>query len=318
MVAIVLAGSNAPTFVPPQLWSGIESWWEAPNGDIWNLLDGSSGISLRPGTRGFGNPEYDSPQEELPGIPGARFRGTRPKAREVFWVLGIYEPRESGDILDLDAKFWDTMDPDAFGWWYVKTPKGQVRRLQVRFRGEGDTAWDLLPGTSEWMLYGLYLEATERPLWEGAAITAAFPPPKESSFFGETGGPPFMISRGSSTETATLTNPGQADAWPVWRIDGPFTSTSVGTVGYTTTIPINIPAGRTLIIDTDPRTGTAYLGTWNNTTQSLNPGATNVMRQIGVTNFAPIPKGKDVPLTLTAVGTGLISATITPLYRRAW
>lgn len=319
MAAIVLAGQSRPSgFMPTPLWQGIESWWEAPNGDTWNLTNGSSGVLLRPGTRGFGNPEFESHQEELPGLGGATFLGTRAKSREVFWVLGIYEPKGSQEFLSLDADFWDTMDPDAFGWWYVRTPNGSTRRLRIRFRDEGSTPWELKPGTSEWMSYGIYLEATEQPLWEGTTITVGFPPPKVTSFFGATGGPPFTIGVSSSTETARITNPGQADAWPVWRLDGPFTSATVGTVGRTTAIPVNIPAGRTLIIDTDPRTATAYLGTWNNSTQSLADGATNVMRQIGVTNFAPIPKGRNVPLTLNAVGTGLISATITPLYRRAW
>lgn len=317
MAAIVLADQRAPDYVPPPLWPGIDSWWEAPNGDTWNLVNGSSGICLRPGTRGFGNPEYESHQEELPGLGGATFLGTRAKPREVFWVLAVYEPDSAQEFLMHDAKFWDTMDPDEFGWWYVKTPLGQQRRLRVRFRDEGNTSWDFLPGTMDWTSYGLYLEATEQPLWEGETITVAFDPPTVTDFFGPDGGPPFTIGSGSSTETATISNPGQADAWAVWRIQGPMTSVTVGSVGRSTVIPINVPAGRTLIIDTDPRTATARLGTWNSSSQTLT-GWTNVMRQIGITNFAPIPKGKNVPLTLNAVGSGQISATITPLYRRAW
>lgn len=318
MTAIVLAHIAQDVYVPPPLWEGITSFWEAPNGDIWNLLDGSSGIALCPGTRGWDNPEYDEFTEAMPGLDGVTFQGVRAKPREVLWALAMYHPGSPTEILELDSMFWDTMDPEAFGWWHVVGPQGARRRLQIRFRQDTGEGWEFLPGTTEWLKYGIYLEATLQPYWQGDPISVVFDRETDSDFFGADDAPDFNIASSNSEARATITNPGKKEAWPVWRFDG-YTEAGaeVGAVGRTTRIPIAVPEGRTLIIDTNPRVNTALLGTWNNTTGQLQ-NATNVMRQFGVTDFAPIPHGRDVPLTIRSSGSGSTRASITPLYRRAW
>lgn len=316
MASIVLAQLPQDTYVPPPMWQGITSWWEAPNGDIWNLIDGSSGIALCPGTRGFDNPEYDIYKETSPGMPGATMQGARAQSREVYWVLAIHQPDSPDAVLDLDSRFWDTMDPEAFGWWYVRTARG-TRRLRIRFDNDNGHAWDHLPGTTEWIKYGIYLEATEQPYWQGEPVSVIYDPEDETDLFGD-GAPDFNIGSGTTQSTATITNPGQTDAWATWRLDGPIEAGAVVGVGTrTTTVPVAVDAGKTLILNTNPRINTAQIGTWDESSKTL-VGFTNVMREFGVTDFAPIPRGKDVPVTVSSVGSGTISASITPLYRRAW
>lgn len=317
MVAIVLAHIPQEVYVPPSMWQGITSYWEAPNGDMWNLLDGSSGIALCPGTRGWDNPEYDEFKASAPGLAGATFQGVRAKPREVLWALAMYEPASPSAILALDSDFWDTMDPEQFGWWHVIGPRGTRRKLQVRFVKDTGAGWEYLPGTTDWLKYGIYLEATLQPYWQGDPVSVVFDREGDTDFFGP-GAPDFTIGSSNSEAAATITNAGQVDVWPVWRFDG-YTEAGaeVGATGRTTKIPIAVPEGQTLIIDTNPRVNTALLGTWNAARREL-VNTTNVMRQIGITNFAPIPRGRDVPLTIRSSGSGVTQASITPLYRRAW
>jgi hypothetical protein len=76
--------------------------------------------------------------------------------------------------------------------------------------------------------------------------------------------------------------------------------------GATIIAPVTLDAGEVMVIDTDPEVQAAYVGD------------TDVTIQLTKAEFAPIPSGESVELSLFMTGTGTIQAELTPLFERAW
>jgi hypothetical protein len=207
--------------------------------------------------------------------------------------------------VELDAAFWHTMHPDKAGVWSVTGPKG-VRSLTCVYDNDGGHSMDMMPTLRGWEKYGIYL-AAEQPYWSGDPVRRTWAQSAPVDFFGGVNKAPiFHISSGSSLATAAMTNEGDVDAWPVWSITGPTTSVTVGVGGRTVTAPITIAEGSTLVIDSDPVKRSALLD------------GVNVYKQLSSWNFAPIPPGQNMELSLSMAGTGSVMAEITPRYFRSW
>jgi len=116
----------------------------------------------------------------------------------------------------------------------------------------------------------------------------------------------FNISSGSQLSTAKITNDGDLEAWPVWTVTGPLTSVTVGVDGSTVQWDVALLEGDVLVIDTDPAVQSAWLN------------GDDVTDQLGTADFAPIPAGHELPLSLTMAGAGSVEAAITPRHYRAW
>ena len=225
----------------------------------------------------------------------------------MFWPLRVYHPAGSQEWLDYDAAFWRTMHPDHTGVWTITQPNGESRSLRLRCVDDGQQAFDTDPALLGWARYGVTLVA-EQPYWEGDPVTRAWKVGTPVSFFGSgPGGPPFTISPGSTLSKATIDNPGDIDAWPVWTIYGPTNSVTVGVNGRTVLVPFPVADGGLLTIDTRPSAQTAIDGNGGEWTS-----------QLGSFNFAPVPAGKAVSLSLAMSGSGLVQASLTPLFLRAW
>lgn len=85
---------------------------------------------------------------------------------------------------------------------------------------------------------------------------------------------PISIGATVTAGTLTVTNVGNADTWPTFRIDGPCpagATITLAATGATLTVPSEIPAGRFLLIETNPSRRGAWMdgtaarvvvGTW--------------------------------------------------------
>jgi hypothetical protein len=80
----------------------------------------------------------------------------------------------------------------------------------------------------------------------------------------------------------------------------------VGVDGRAVQWNVALTADDILVIDTDPTVQSAWLN------------GVDVTSQLGSADFAPIPAGHELPLSLTMAGTGSVEAAITPRYYRAW
>jgi len=290
---------------PPEKWRGLVVKWTGWDGTEWDLTDYRSGVFLQnSGVEGLTMPAHTAWTAGSPAVHGQYYRGHVVEPRTVFWPVHIYGDT-SEEWLSRNAAFWRTMHPGKYGTWSVTTPGGSQRTLSCRFVDDGGHSYGLDPSMAGWASYAVSLIA-DQPFWLGEPQRRTWAQSDPVDFFGGLAkGPPFRISSGSQLATATITNEGDVEAWPVWTIRGPATSVTVGVDGRTVQWSITLAEGDTLVIDTDPTVQCAWLN------------GVDVTAQLGTASFAPIPAGEDRPLSLTMAGTGSVQAEITPRYYMA-
>jgi hypothetical protein len=312
---------------PAPAWSGMPMTWTA-KGVTWPLTDRSTGIFLKPNVRGLGTISTERHATTSPAVAGSRHEGSSVLDREVFWPLKIYSPEGSVAWMLRDRAFWAGMDPDDTGIWEITHPDGAKRSLVLRFLNDGDHTRRKNPIRLGWDDYNITLLA-EQPFWTGEPEVQSFkaPPPPEPFF--EPDGPHLInISSGYSVENATIDNAGDVESYPRWYIDGEITSASVGVNGVIVSVPFGVDYGQCLVVDSDPEDlgATLYDITVEGMgmkpservfgTHLINP--VDKTRDLGENDFAPIPAGQQVPLSLTLIGSGVVECLLPSLYRRPW
>lgn len=308
---------SVPVETYENIWPGLAGMtWTTQDGVVWDLISGDDGLLLTPdGVTGLYMPPIDRFTTESAGVDGSSWRGMRVKEREVFWPLFVYSDSGSTEWVNHDRALWRGLQPDKVGTWTVTDPSGAPRSLRIRFKSDGDHAIGRDPSQAGWAAYGITLVA-EDPYWSGVRVVRSWSSGISQDFFNTGAAPPFFISVPSSISSATMPNDGDVEAWPVWTIFGPTTSVTVGLNGRLISIPFTIPAGKALIIDTDPRAQTAWDA--NVVSGVAVPTVVELTGSLGVTDYAPIPAQAQVALSLTMVGTGSVQASIIPRFYKAW
>ena len=306
MVLLVGPSYVTPPESAPSLWTPLQHTWTDYRGTDWDLSQGLSGLALAPGVRGMEMPTPTHYKITAPAVDGSFWRGTITPEREATWFLRVFSDAGSQAWIDHRSRFWKGLNPSRTGLWTVTQPNGVKRSLRVRFAGLSDDSDD----GSElfgWKLYQISL-AAEDPFWLGEADRRTFVAPSagENYYGGAAGGgfgPPFYISAGSTTDSAAISNPGDVDAWPVWTVYGPTTSVSVGLNGRAIEFPMTLTAGQWVRIDTRPTDQ-----------QAIDHSGSDRTPQLGLVEFAEIPPGTNVPLTISMTGTGSVTVEVTPRY----
>lgn len=307
MTTVVYAMPYAPPPPPAPKWQGYRMTWTGADGSTWNL-DGSDGVLLtKEGLVGLHMPAYDRFTSTSPSRPGSRHRGSRAKERPVEWNLLVWSDESSEAWREIDRAFWRSFDPDAPGTWTVTDPRGRSLSLRCRFVGPEGAGYDSDPGKRGWALYQVQLVATD-PFWVGAPIEESWRQAAPVPFFDLAGSPPFNIMSGASTAGATMTNPGDVEAYPVWTVADTMLSLSITVDGGEIVLP-TVAQGQTLTVDTDPAVALAIL-------TDVDGARYDVSGLVDPWDPRPIPPGADVPLLLVADGFGTITARIVPRYRR--
>lgn len=278
--------------------------WYGIDGSVWDLNDWRSGIQIiRGAVQGLHFPSAQPQVSAYAGLHGQRRRGVHIDPREISWPLLIWSD-SSAAWLESARKFWDSFGLLEPGRWRVATPDGNARSIACVLNSDGGHTYDLDPVGNGWALYTLALTA-DNPFWESAPITDSWSNQPPVDFFDPAGSPPFHISPASTLDSATLSNPGDVEAWPTWQISaGPDAVHATITVGGGTLTTPAIPAGRTLAVDTDPFVQSAVLD-----------DGTNVWPAMGW-DPRPIPPGGQVPLELQLDRAGSIACSITPRHYR--
>ena len=296
------------------LWTG----WDGVTWELWcrRPHTARTGIALGRGLRGLDFPDVEAWAQESPALDGAAYAGYRVKSREVFLNLRVFARTSSQDWIDWDRKFARSFLPAqpgvrGPGRLTVVGPNGDARHLECYPYHDGSHQFEVDPSRRGWAAYGRTLLA-HRPFWTpGPMPTRTFEAGGQVGFFGGVvgrAGAPFVIGGGATLGSATIDNPGDEPAWPVWRLVGPFTQVRIGTPQQMTEITVDVAAGEWLQVDTDPlaQSVTDHNG------QARYPSA------VAGAPFAAIPPGQHVPLVAEMVGDGRIEVTIAPLYHRAW
>ena len=326
MANIVLGAPAIPPVDSAPSWSGMPMTWTA-KGITWPLTDRTTGIYLKPNVRGLGTITVEHHSSKSPAVPGSRHQGVSVLDREVMWPLRIYSREGSVAWMQRDRAFWGGMDPDDTGVWEVTHPDGAKRSLRLRFRDDGDHVRRRNPVKLGWDDYQITLVA-EQPYWVGDPEVQSFkaPPPPEPQW--PDNGPLVNITSSYSVANATIDNLGDVESCARWYIDGETTSASVGVNGVVVTVPFTVAYGQCLVIESDPEDLGATLYDITVAGMGKKPSERIVgedlinpvdkTRDLGENDFAPIPAGKQVPLSLTLVGTGVVECLLPSLYRRPW
>lgn len=293
--------------VPPDAalapWAALQHTWTDYNGTEWDLSQGLSGLALAPGFRGMGMPTIVRYATKAPAVAGSLWRGSVTDEREVMWPLRVFSTAGSQSWLDHNRRFWQTMNPDHTGVWKVTQPSGATRSLTVRFASsdEDNAEGGELFG---WSIYSISLIA-EDPYWRGEQVSRQFYAEAGETYYGgDAGGgfgPPYFTGVGNTTDSATITNDGDVSAWPTWTVHGPTTNVTVGLSGRIITFPMTLTDGQYVRIDTHP-------------TDQVAIDHSGSERQLGTVEFAEIPPGANVPLSIVMVGTGSVEVSIRPPY----
>lgn len=292
-----------PPVQPASPWGKLHLAWVGWDGSTWDLQDHDAGLDmLLAGVEGLHFPKITRWSSSSRAIPGNRRRGWQADPRSVFWPLFLWSDGTDG-WLDLQDRFFRTIHPEKAGTWRV-TAGAQVRTLQLRGTFEDSYRHEADPLQRGWAVYPITLEAAS-PYWSGAPVTAGpwSADPGGVPFFP---GPPFHLGSSMTLTSAAITNPGDVDAWPVWSAWDELTALTVGVSGRSIVVPFDLADGDRLVIGTDPR----------------NPFATfngvDVLAELGLQAYAPVPALGTAPLQITAGGTGSVACTIVPQHFRAF
>lgn len=332
MANIVYGAPSVAPVDPAPSWSGMPMTWAA-KGLEFSLTDRRTGIHLMPGVRGLGSTTTERHSSASPAVAGSRYEGTSTLDREAHWPLRIWHNGGSIDWMERDRAFWATMDPEDTGVWTVTHPDGKHRSLRLRFVSDGDHARDRNPLRLGWDTYGITLVA-EQPFWEGDPVVKSWKNRTYAPFFEPTGPQIVNIAAGSDASTATIDNPGDVESYATWFLDGAMTAAAVGVNGVVVDVPFAIATGECLVIDSDPELVGATMYQISAAQLALpaeqrkKPSARvigvdlinplDMSAALGEADFAPIPAGASVPLTLTITGAGAVEALLPTRYRRPW
>lgn len=304
-VVVTPPDTGNPPFVPPYIDErvGLGVMLVGVDGSTWDLYDGP--VRLLSGSTGFGTPKPTHWWRESPAIDGGRWQGMRTGIRDTISMpIYIHDPDSLG-WRDTDAAFFDAISPDGECQMMVTTPDAETRTLTMRFVDGGDAQYDVDPLLLRYGAYSLQFAAAD-PYWLTDPIVQTFQNATAQPLFP---GPPFNINPANTLASGVASNPGDVAAWPRWKITGPFTAFTVGVGDSIVQWSGSKPSGY-VVVDMDPRARTI-----------VDEAGADAWLQVTEADFAPIPAGADVPLSLdVAGGTGTTSIELafTPRYRRAW
>lgn len=318
----------APPTTPAPVWAPMTMTWTGWDGSEWAISDSRSGVVLMAGTRGLTMPPSQRVTSSSPARPGTKHEGSTTGEREVFWPLKVFHGDGSLAWIERDRAFRKTLDPDKPGVWSVTQPSGETRRLTCYFDNEGNQAFDTIPSLIGWARYGIYL-AAEQPYWVGDPVVKSFAGTAPPDPFFEPDGPQIVnIAPGYSVSNAVMDNPGDVESYPRWYIEGPATAATVGVGGVVVDVPFTVDEGKTLVIESDPDLIGATLYDIAASGEDKKPSERVIgvdlinpvdkTPDLGPADFAAIPAGKSVPLSLTLSGLGKVEAYLPTLWRAAW
>ncbi|WP_157676969.1 hypothetical protein [Auraticoccus monumenti] len=226
--------------------------------------------------------------------------------RPVRWPVKL-TGRTATEWLEQHRAFTADLHPAFPATWTIRTPDGAARDLQVRLNADGwSSPYDPLVQLKQ----RFDLELLGDDFWLGELVERGWGATGYQGpwFLGPGEGGVVRLAQGQTMGSARVTNPGDDEAWVTWPITGPCTSWTVGVAGRTVTSTKTLLEGET-----------RRLVTASGTLKLLTESGEDVSSaEVAAADWAPIPAGEDVRLTVAMVGTGSIYATFRPPYLRAY
>ncbi|MER6086532.1 phage tail domain-containing protein [Streptomyces bluensis] len=250
---------------------------------------------MQPGATGLDMPPFALFSDDSPNLDGAIYRSARAAAREVMIPVHLHGV-DRQTVNALKRKFFQALNPKR-GYCVLRFTEGsgRTRLLSTYYKGGMEGAEGTDSAGFSWAKYGLTFSAFDpwfyQDTWQTTRWAFGAGDPFLSTtrtFF------PMQLSDGvlgGAGEALVISNPGDIEAWPVWKLYGPIKSFSLKGPGGDT-VEASPPAdgtdlvatGRVLTIDTRPGKktvkddlGANYWGKLDTNPQfwSVEPGSTN-------------------------------------------
>jgi hypothetical protein len=282
--------------------------WTGVNGVVWDL--GGGPVSLAPGIMGLGLPGTDQYVRSSSALDGQRLTGSRTQPRRVFWPLAI-RGANAAEWLTTSRAFFAGLSTDRTGTFKVTANDGQVRSIPLRLLSQDEQVFDSDPDLFAREVVGVDLVADD-PFWRGPQVLQTFQTAQVAAQFFETAGTHVLnLMSSSTTASATVSNPGEVDAWPLWTITGPASSFTIGVGSTVISATMSLLVGESVQVSTDPTVQVA---------RKFVGGVSTVLPFSAFTSiqFARVPSGESVPLTVEIQGAGSVSVQFDPGFRRAF
>ncbi|AEW94053.1 MULTISPECIES: phage tail domain-containing protein [Streptomycetaceae] len=264
-------------------------------------------IMLQPGATGLDMPPFEIHADDSPNLDGSMYRGARAAARDILLPLYVYGI-DRLTLRQFKRDLANALNPKS-GYCVLTfiESDGIPRRLRCYYKGgmEGSEAAD--SAGFRWVSYGIQLTAMDPWFYGDTQVVASWSFGKPQPFLGKF--LPLRLGKGTlATNTLQVSNPGDIEAWPVWRISGPVKSLILtGPDGSSWGIPAQasgadvIPIGRTLTVDCRPgyKTVTDDQGKNYFPLLAANP------------SLWPVPPGTSTVATNLVAGSGTAAVTMT-------
>lgn len=308
---IFLATPPPPPPIAPRLddgWERLEMRVEAA-GRTWEVSDYASGVFFMPGVTGMSKPKVSHQEIDFANTHGSFWNGLTVGAREVFWPVYLFNDGDSTGYLEVIRSWWAALDPYETVRWYVRTPGGEERYLDVRLQDDGGPGSEYDDVYHGWSKHRITMSANQ-PFWRSKAVERTFVQPAPLPFLGPSGNnaPPIRPYRNASTQGAALHNPGDLDTYPTYRLEGAINpGAELEVNGRVIDIPFGLGTEDTLVIDTDVEAQTAYLN-----------GVEVTHRMTGRFELEPLAKRTSTEIGIAYAGTGRVTVSVTPNYWRAY
>lgn len=283
---------------------------EGVDGSVWDLRDGP--VRAGRGIKGLGKIVKRARIRKTTQTEGQRLLGVSAEAREIVMPVIVNHSRPDDEWFAHDRAFWSALKHGEYCTLYVGDPVGDVRSIAVRFEDDSDYEFDYDPSDIGLTDATITLVADDGYFRGHEVRIAIEPPPGDVDFYGPDGvGPDFYIGADGAVDAQIVSNPGDEDTWPVWESYGPMTSFEYTVDGAVYSGTIDIPEGGKLIADTRPNVKSTILTLPDGTTR-------DVFRELSGIEFAPIPNGDRVPITVKTTGAGITILSYFPLYSRGF
>ncbi|HEY8589604.1 MAG TPA: hypothetical protein VIL55_08640 [Naasia sp.] len=291
--------------------SGIGHQWTGAFGEVIDLTpDGPSSLRLTndPPVEGLSWPEELEWVRTHTTRHGQRYLGGRIPARDAFFA--VIAGTGPTDWLAARTRFVRSLRPGHVGTWRVTNQAdGSYRELRARFT-PGPALFAKDPSASGRELIRVPLVADD-PWWRGPLITREFGQAEtDVDFFADADSesPTAVLQLMSSftAATAAISNPGDVPAWMVAHVRGPVDGFSVGVGSSVVAGAVEIPENRTLTVNFGER-----VVLWDDGTPVPYAALT-------AADFAAVPPGETVPLSVQMAGTGTVLVELSPCYFEAF
>lgn len=217
-------------------------------------------IVIQPGASGLDMPPFDLHSDDSPNLDGSIYRGVRAVQREILLPVFVYGI-DRKTFLQFKRKLASALNPkNGHCVLTFMESDGVARRIQCYYKGgmEGNESSDF--SGFRWISYGIQLAAMDPWFYGDAQVAASWSFGTSLPFLGTESFLPLTLSPGTqATDILTVENPGDIEAWPIWKLTGPLRSfTFTGPEGTSWGIPANedetdvLAEGRTLTVDCRP------------------------------------------------------------------